>query len=118
LVFQNSDSYTSLCLRVFIMNNSEKVSNKEALPKEEKKANQTNKEDDPYSWFEDDEFEEFSDGECSDGELPEKSEDNTEDLWEDNWDDDNVEEDFSVRLHRERAKNAAEKTDTEEPMME
>ncbi|KRX40319.1 Neurogenic locus notch -like protein 3, partial [Trichinella murrelli] len=104
--------------QVFIMN-TENVSNKEgAFNKDLKKSNQPNKEDDPYSWFEDDEFEEFSDGDCSDGELPENSEENTEDLWEDNWDDDNVEEDFSVRLHRERAKNEVEKQDTEEPMME
>ncbi|KRX21340.1 Sushi, nidogen and EGF-like domain-containing protein 1 [Trichinella nelsoni] len=97
--------------RQVIIMNTEKASNKEgAFNKDLKKSNQPNKEDDPYSWFEDDEFEEFSDGDCSDGELPENSEENTEDLWEDNWDDDNVEEDFSVRLHRERAKNEREKS--------
>ncbi|KRX21342.1 Sushi, nidogen and EGF-like domain-containing protein 1 [Trichinella nelsoni] len=87
--------------RQVIIMNTEKASNKEgAFNKDLKKSNQPNKEDDPYSWFEDDEFEEFSDGDCSDGELPENSEENTEDLWEDNWDDDNVEEDFSVRLQQ------------------
>ncbi|KRX21341.1 General transcription factor IIF subunit 1 [Trichinella nelsoni] len=84
------------CMHLVIIMNTEKASNKEgAFNKDLKKSNQPNKEDDPYSWFEDDEFEEFSDGDCSDGELPENSEENTEDLWEDNWDDDNVEEDFS-----------------------
>ncbi|KRX40322.1 Neurogenic locus notch -like protein 3, partial [Trichinella murrelli] len=89
------------CMHLVFIMNTENVSNKEgAFNKDLKKSNQPNKEDDPYSWFEDDEFEEFSDGDCSDGELPENSEENTEDLWEDNWDDDNVEEDFSLSVKK------------------
>ncbi|XP_003373902.1 conserved hypothetical protein [Trichinella spiralis] len=90
------------CMHLVFIMSTEKASNKEgAFNKDLKKSDQPNKEDDPYSWFEDDEFEEFSDGDCSDGELPENSEENTEDLWEDNWDDDNVEEDFST-VEREK----------------